>query len=59
MKSVGAAVEPADHGGVAVVEEQGAAGVEGRDSRHLLIGELEVEDVDVLAHPFQPHGLSA
>lgn len=29
--------------GVVVVEEQGAAGVEGGDPGHLLVGELEVE----------------
>jgi hypothetical protein len=34
-----------------VVEEQRAAGVQARDSCHLVLSELEVEDVDVLAHP--------
>src|SRR4249919_497938 len=47
--SVGAAVEPGDHGRVAVVEEQRGTNVETGDAGHLLIGELEVEDVDVLA----------
>jgi hypothetical protein len=35
-----------------VVEEQRGAGVESGDSGHLIGGELEVEDIDVLAHPF-------
>lgn len=49
--------EPGDHLGVVVVEEQGAAGVEGGDPGHLLVGELEVEDADVLGHALGPHGL--
>jgi hypothetical protein len=45
------AAELADHGGVAVVEEQRGARIERGDAGHLLVSELEVEHVDVLAHP--------
>ncbi len=37
--------------GVAVVEEQGRAGVDGGDAGHLVVGEGEVEDVEVRRHP--------
>jgi hypothetical protein len=40
-----------------VIEEQRRAGVEGCDLLHLLVGELEVEDVQVLGHPLGPHRL--
>jgi hypothetical protein len=42
----GAVADGADHGGVAVVEEQGGAGVHGGDAGHLAVGEGEVEDVE-------------
>ena len=44
------AVQPGDHGGVAMVEEQRGAGVESGNTGHLFGGEIEVGDVDVLAH---------
>ena len=40
-----------------MVEEQRGAGVEGGDPGHLIGGELEVEDIDVLAHPLGADGL--
>src|SRR3954454_13231849 len=52
-----AAVEPLDHRRVGVIEEQGAARVEIGDAAHLLVAELEVEDIDVLAHPLGAHRL--
>jgi hypothetical protein len=45
----GPVADGADHGGVAVVEEQGGAGVPGGDAGHLVAGEGEVEDVEVWA----------
>lgn len=47
----GPVADRADHGRVAVVEEQGGAGVHGGDAGHLVAGEGEVEDVEVLRHP--------
>ena len=49
--------ESADHGLVAVVEEQALARVEAGDRPHALAGELEVEDVQVLGHPIRPDRL--
>ena len=43
--------------GVGVVEEQRRAGVHGGDEGQLVGGELEVEDVDVLAHALGANGL--
>src|SRR3954470_19049368 len=43
--------EPGDPLRVVVVEEQRLARVEAGDASHLVVGELEVEDVDVLGHP--------
>lgn len=43
-------------GGV-VVKEQAFAGVEGGDGGHVGFGEGEVEDVEVLLHPFNVGGL--
>jgi hypothetical protein len=43
---IGAVVEPGDHGGIAVVEEERGAGIETGDPGHLLVGELEVEESD-------------
>ena len=58
MASVDAdAVEPAHPLGVGVVEEQRRAGVHRGDAGHLVVGQLEVEDVDVLAHPLGADGL--
>jgi hypothetical protein len=51
------AAELADHRGVAVVDEQRAAGVHGGDLDHLAVGEGEVEDVEVLLHPVGPYRL--
>ena len=45
-----AAIEPADHGRVSVIEENGAAGVQGGDASHVLLCQGEVEDVEVLFH---------
>lgn len=42
---------------VPVVEEQRGAGVERADPRQLLVGEPEVEDVEVLRHPLGTHRL--
>lgn len=52
--AVAAVAKPADHGGVAVVEEEAGAGVQCRDLIHLLFGEGEVEDVKVLGHALGP-----
>ena len=49
--------ELADHCGVAMVKEQGFAAVQRGDARHLVVGELEVEHVDVFAHALRPHRL--
>jgi len=46
--------ELADHCRVSVVEEQRFTGVHRGDASHLVIGQLEVEDVDVLAHALWP-----
>src|SRR5215203_233255 len=43
--------ELADRRGVAVVEEQRLTGVQAGDLRHLVVGQLEVEDGEVLGHP--------
>lgn len=53
----GAARQPRDHGRVAVVEELAPPLVEGGDGRQLLVGELEVEHVQVLGHSLQSHRL--
>ena len=45
-----AVADLADHHGVAVVEEQAAAGVHGGDLSEVLGSEFEVEDVVVLLH---------
>ncbi len=50
-----AAVEPADHGGVAVVKEEGSSGVHRGDPRHVLVGEREVEHFEILFHAFTTH----
>src|SRR5215218_5357577 len=52
-----ASADRADHGRVAVAEEQRLAGVERGDAGHLLVGELEVEDVKVLGHAIRAHRL--
>ncbi len=52
-----AAADPDDPFGVAVVESDAGAGVEGGDAGHLLVGQGEVEDVEVLRHPLGTHGL--
>src|SRR4051794_6635297 len=51
------AAELPGHCRVAVVEEQGSSGVHGGDPAHLVVGELEAEDVDVLGHALGAHGL--
>jgi hypothetical protein len=45
-----------DHCRVSVVEEQRFAAIHLGDVRHLVVGEFEVEDVDVLEHPLRPNG---
>src|SRR3954452_7124535 len=50
------AAELPGHCRVAVVEEQGSSGVHGGDPAHLVVGELEAEDVDVLGHALGAHG---
>lgn len=40
-----------------MVEEEAGAGVQLSDAGHLVLGEVEVEDVEVLGHPVAPHGL--
>jgi hypothetical protein len=49
--------ELADDCWVAVVQEQRGAVVHRGDARHVVVGEGEVEDVDVLGHPFGSDGL--
>lgn len=44
-------------GVVAVIEEHGRAGVQGGDPVHFVIGEFEVEDVEVFGHAIGAHGL--
>lgn len=39
-----------------MVEEQADTGVQGGDRLHLLLGEGEVEDIEVLGHPLGPDG---
>src|SRR4026209_155409 len=48
------AVEARDPLGVGVVEELRRAGVEPGDAGHVVVAELEVEDVDVLSHSLRP-----
>lgn len=48
--------EPADRGGIALVEELADARVEGGDLLHLLVGE-EVEGVEILGNPIRLDGL--
>lgn len=55
--SLGAGVERDDHGRVAMVEEQRGPGVKAGDAGHLLVCELEVEDVDVLAPALRTYRL--
>src|SRR4051794_28867236 len=43
----------------APVEEQGRVRVESGDALHVVVGEREVEDVEVLAHPLGADGLRA
>ena len=45
--------QPVDHVGVVVVEELRVALIEGGDLVHVVIGEREVEDVEVLRHPIR------
>ena len=40
-----------------VVKEQGLTTIHFRDTRDLVACQLEVEDVEVLAHPLDPHRL--
>ncbi|MGW2024442.1 hypothetical protein [Streptomyces decoyicus] len=40
--------------GAWVVEEQRVAGVQSGDLCHLIVGEVEVEDIDVLRHALGP-----
>ena len=54
---LGASVEPADPLRIPVIEEQADTAVQPSNLRHLLIGELEVEDIHVLAHSLAPDGL--
>lgn len=68
MKTLAGAAraQPGDHLRVAVVEEELHAGFQRGDGVHLGLGELKVEDVDVLRRPMrtspptggvrQPHG---
>src|SRR5215207_1918825 len=46
--------ELADRGRVAVVEEQRLTGVQVGDLRHLVVGQVEIEDSEVLGHPLGP-----
>lgn len=45
----GAVSDGADHGRVAVVEEQRGAGVHGGDTGHVVVGKREVENVEFCA----------
>src|SRR5215208_4921260 len=56
-RSISAVADLADDRRVAVVEEGRGAGVHRGDAGHLLVGELEVEDVEVLRHPLPADGL--
>jgi hypothetical protein len=40
-----------------MVKEQGFAAIQRGDARHLVVGEFEVEHVDVLAHALRLHRL--
>ena len=54
--SVHAALAEAAHlARVPVVKEQRRIGIHGSNARHRLVGELEVEDVEVFRHPIRPH----
>lgn len=44
------AVEPADHGWIAMVEKERFACVQFGDVVHLIVGEGEVEDLEILLH---------
>jgi hypothetical protein len=50
-----AAVEPADHGGVAVIKEKGCSCVQGSDPGDVVVGEREIEHLKVLFHALTTH----
>src|SRR5438045_4053503 len=39
-----------------MIEEAARTGIERRDGTHVVVGELKVEDVEILSDPLFPHG---